>query len=366
MRARRHTARPAIRARLGVQTLEDRTTPTVSSITGNFNGTGIPAGDTVWFSSVAKVSGLGTDPASLHVTGGTVSFTANGTPYTVAVPDTTVTFTQLAVRATTTYSPATGWLVTVPAHFSGNVFVGGTPFLPPGGLPGGIKHVTWRADFAADTAGLKVNWQWAAGVYSSFGDPAGLGVKSVDDSHVDAYPNSDHAGTPEAFKRLVVGGGTGGGGSNFTGSYSPTASFVPDVSAPPPPPPATGAASLSGTLYQDASDPGSEWLHWIDAGDLPLEGVEVDLRDAAGNLLDITYSAADGTYSFTGLAAGTYTVEMGVPPWGSVLMFPEVGGVVAGTHDGMPEGTWQGITDIQLGAGDAGTGYNMGVWLSGT
>ena len=52
------------RSRLALEPLEDRTTPTVSSITSNFNGTAIPAGDYLWFSSVAKVSGLGNTPAA--------------------------------------------------------------------------------------------------------------------------------------------------------------------------------------------------------------------------------------------------------------------------------------------------------------
>ena len=51
-----------------------------------------------------------------------------------------------------------------------------------------------------------------------------LGVKPVDDNQASQYKNSDHAGTPENFKAYVIGGATGGGGSNFTGSYSGTGS----------------------------------------------------------------------------------------------------------------------------------------------
>ena len=38
--------------------------------------------------------------------------------------------------------------------------------------------------------------------------------------------NGDHAGTPEAkaFQQCVTGGARGGGGSNFTGSWSGTVS----------------------------------------------------------------------------------------------------------------------------------------------
>jgi len=52
-------------------------------------------------------------------------------------------------------------------------------------------------------------------------------------SSASIYKNSDHAGTPENFKTFVVGGATGGGGSNFTGSYSATGScaLAPDGSS---------------------------------------------------------------------------------------------------------------------------------------
>lgn len=67
--------------------------------------------------------------------------------------------------------------------------------------------------------------QWGASVYTSFDtDYNALGVKPVDDNKASEYKNSDHAGTPENFKPFVTGGATGGGGSNYTGSYSATGS----------------------------------------------------------------------------------------------------------------------------------------------
>jgi hypothetical protein len=341
--------------------LEDRTTPTATAVTGNFNGTALAAGDNLWFSSVGKVSGLGTTPTTLHVTSGTISFTAGGTAYTVAVPDATITFTQLATQATTTYTSGGGWQVTAPTRFSGNVFLGGVPVPLPAGLPGGVKNVTWAADVSADTGGLKVNWQWAAGAYTSFGDPAGLGVKTVDDGRLDAYSNSDHAGTPEAFKRFVVGGATGGGGSNFTGSYSATKAVFPDLTAPP-----TGLASLSGTVYLDTSAPGTEGFHVIDPADAPLAGAIVTLRDGNGNLVASLTTGDDGTFSFGNLAAGTYSVDVRITGINAVSMFPDIGGVASGTPDGNVDSSWMVITDIQLGAGEAGTGYHFGVWQSGS
>jgi hypothetical protein len=50
------------------------------------------------------------------------------------------------------------------------------------------------------------------------------GAKPVDDKVQNPYLNADHAGTPENFKSYVIGGATGGGGSNYTGGYSGTVS----------------------------------------------------------------------------------------------------------------------------------------------
>ena len=54
---------------------------------------------------------------------------------------------------------------------------------------------------------------------------------NIKPTHSDAciIVNGDHAGTPEsaALKKSVTGGARGGGGSNFTGSYSATGHVVP-------------------------------------------------------------------------------------------------------------------------------------------
>ena len=75
---------------------------------------------------------------------------------------------------------------------------------------------------------MRVQWKWAAAVYTNFNaDYNLLGVKPVDDNKKNPYLNSDHAGTPENFKPYVIGGATGGGGSNYTGGLSGTAAVGP-------------------------------------------------------------------------------------------------------------------------------------------
>ena len=202
-----------------------------TSITSNFNGTRIFPGDFIWFNSVLKVQGLGSDPVTVGFTG-SISFTVNGTPYVVPVPSAIINFVPGLNVATTVFCNGQ-WVTTVPlSGLAGNVFLDGVALQAPtpGGFPGGIHEVTWQGTFFSLTPGLKIQWQWAAAVYrkADFSDDYNaLGVKPVDDNQASVYKNSDHAGTPENFRPYVRGGARGGGGSNFTGSYSGTGSSIP-------------------------------------------------------------------------------------------------------------------------------------------
>ncbi len=348
---RRTPYRPDTRWRPSLLPLEDRSVPsTLSSITGNFNGTRIPAGDDIWFSSVAKVSGIGSSPVTLHVTDQAITFTANGTPYTVDVPDTDLTLTPGATSAATTF--AGGWHTSAPASFSGNVFLGGAVFEAVGGLPSGIKNVTWTASFYADTAGLTVNWQWAAAVYTQFStDGSALNVKPVDDNKLSLIKNSDHAGTPESFKAFVVGGATGGGGSNWTGSYSATKSVKPDVGVAPA---ASISTSISGYVYADYNGNGLR-----DATDGGFSGMTVTLTgiDSHGNAVFLTTTTdAYGYYSFAGLSGGTYSLSL--THGTSFLMTGVNPGKVNGLTDGIVVG--ESLGSIVLNDGDLGIEYNFG------
>jgi len=203
----------------------------ICSISSNFNGTAIPVGDWIWFTSVLKVHGLGSAPVTIGFIG-SIQFSANGTQYVGPVPSALVTFSPFVTVATTVFSNGL-WVTTVPlSGLAGNVFFDGFAVQAPmpSGFPGGIQPVTWQGTFFSLTPGITVQWQWAAAVYanSAFGaDYNQLGVKPVDDNKASVYQNSDHAGSPEYFKSYVVGGARGGGGSNFTGSYSGTDSCIP-------------------------------------------------------------------------------------------------------------------------------------------
>jgi uncharacterized repeat protein (TIGR01451 family) len=78
----------------------------------------------------------------------------------------------------------------------------------------------------------------------------------------------------------------------------------------------TGSGSIGDTVYFDKNGNGSQ-----DAGEPGIPGVTVELLDNTGKVLATKVTDANGAYSFTGLAAGGYSVRVATSPsdQGSVL-----------------------------------------------
>jgi len=196
---------------------------TFTEITSGFNGNRIDAGNYIWFNSVMKLtSPVPSGGLVVDFTGQTITISSSAGSSTIMLPDSEIDFSTSATTATTMLT-GTGWLTTVPASFGDNVFLSGVAYQPPGGLTGG-SVATWSGEVTSNSP-MSMNWQWGAAVYTSFDniDYNNDGIKPVHSTSLDAYHNGDQAGTPENYKSFVVGGATGGGGSNWTGSYSGTA-----------------------------------------------------------------------------------------------------------------------------------------------
>ena len=107
-------------------------------------------------------------------------------------------------------------------------------------------------------------------------------------------------------------------------------------------------ASLSGYVYLDPGNSGSRT-----AGDMGMGGVTVNLiATQGGGSNQSTTTGSDGSYSFSGLKAGTYEIRETPPPKfldGSATPGSLGGGSSANT-----------ISGIQVGAGQQGTGYDFG------
>jgi len=200
-----------------------------SSIPSQFNRTPIAGGNCIWFNSVINPNRIGPGPTTIVVENQSVQFTANGHPFTVSVPRAVITFDPNVTTATTTFDTVGNqWVTEVPLNFNRNVFMAGAMFPVAGGLPGRIQPVTWSGSFSSDAARVRVDWEWAAAVYSKCDTGlAALGIKPVDGKARNPYRNSDDAGTPEGIKGFVVGGASGDGRPNYTGSSSSTESVRP-------------------------------------------------------------------------------------------------------------------------------------------
>jgi serine protease AprX len=202
----------------------------LSSVTAaDFNSTAIPAGRTVWFNSVVKVDGRDSRPATVTMTLGSIEAVVYGTPVSLALPNSRVIFDATVSMASTTYDAENAiWETRVPVNYTGNVFLTGLAVPLTTNVPGSIKDVTWKVHFSSDTPDLSAEWKWSAAVYSNFAsDMNALGVKPIDGDKLNPYANNDHAGAPENFKAALVSGARGGGGSNYTGSYSSNKSLLP-------------------------------------------------------------------------------------------------------------------------------------------
>jgi hypothetical protein len=304
---------------------------TTSSISANFNGTAITSGDTIWFSSVLKPSGLGVNPVTIFVRKSTIQFTANGTSYNVPVPDANITFNPSVTISTISFDATKNlWQVTVPSSgLAGNTFLDSAQFVvPSGGLPGGIHSVIWQANFSTDVSGVSMQWQWAAAVYNSFNpNYASLGVKPVDDTKASQYQNSDHAGTPESYKTYVIGGASGGGGSNYTGSYSGTVSLPVPVVQPPSANaggPYSGyvsrAISFDGSASSDASDYSLNYSWNFGDGTTGTGATAAHTYSSAGTF-NVSLTVDDGR-NVTGSSTTLATIAMPPPPTITATLSP--------------------------------------------
>jgi len=203
----------------------------------NFNGTPVAGSSYIWFNANFSAKGIPSTGATILFRNSTISFTADQ-PYVLNVPSAEVTFDPNALCASTTFDTATNtWKTTVPLAGNDEIFLAGLAFPIPAtfALVGGRVQgsVVWNGGFTSETAGISVSWKWGAAVYTVFSTNYNkLGVKPTHQLSC-LYYNSDHAGTPEgiddsgmSYKSFVTGGARGGGGSNWTGSWSGTVTEV--------------------------------------------------------------------------------------------------------------------------------------------
>jgi hypothetical protein len=199
----------------------------------NFNGTFVPAGSFLWFNANFTAHNVPSNGVTIDFTNGNISFTAGGIPYSIPVPNAKITFSSSATCTSTTFdSGSNTWMTTVPISGDDEIFLTGVAWpVPVGGLPGGANPVNFSGTYSSESnaPGLSIQMKWSAAAYSSFTtDYNALQIKAGHQTGC-GQSNGDHAGTPEGvdntntpWKSFLIGGPRGGGGSNFTGSWSGT------------------------------------------------------------------------------------------------------------------------------------------------
>jgi len=229
-----------------------------SSLTSNFNGTTIPAGRYIWFNSSFDPGplGSGTDPVTINITNGIITFTANNVPYTLNVPNARIRFDATATTASTQFIN-NQWETVVPRAYSLDVFMTGLSYLVPVNFPGNYTNVKWTTNITIDKPGISLAWRWAAAVYTTFAGHSGVNVKPIDGSTQNSYANSDRASSPENFKSFVVDGAKGTGGTNYTGSFSSVTTVTCTPNSPPPAPTVTVVNNCGNSVLTAGSFSGS-------------------------------------------------------------------------------------------------------------
>jgi hypothetical protein len=231
------------------------TTTGTGAISANFNSTTVNGA--LWVNAVGSIANNPNPNGTsiLRFNSQKVTLTNNGTTLTYALPSSVVTISNKVSTPTTTYNSQTNtWMVNVPASYTGNFFIGGMPI--QGTFSGGLQNVVYNGSFSTDTAGLTVNWQWAAAGYSNLSNNLNaLGVSTL----------NGVAGVPSNFTQMLTGGGTSTGGTNYTGSYSISNTEVPSVqtvtassTTPSSTYPTSGqGGAYNGNTYPTSGSPGS-------------------------------------------------------------------------------------------------------------
>jgi hypothetical protein len=212
-------------------------------ITYNLSENSRNAGEIVWFNSHFKLQGnLPTSDFTVQVLNGTIQFGSS----TLTVPNAMITFSSSATCASAKFDTTSNqWETTIPLSAAGHtdeIFAAGLAYVLPVSFPQNVQGVTWTANFTASVQSLQIQWQWGAANYLSndnkgdvfpmSGGAPDYNAMMVDPGHnvttCAGYNHGDHGGTPEniTVKALVTSGGSGGGGSNWTGSWSSTQSLV--------------------------------------------------------------------------------------------------------------------------------------------
>jgi len=194
--------------------------PSGTAIAGSpvsWNGFNAPAGSVVWINAHIHGShGIPTNAiTTVDFTG--VTLVVDGVTY--AIPNGQIVFNPAASTPTTVVNADGSWTTTVSPTFSDDIFFDGQAVPVDANLENG-GHGNTSSTFSfttnASASGLSFQWQWSAAVYTSWPGNAAANIEPV---HANLQAGAPQNGAVQAD---LIQGPRGGGGSNFTGSWSGT------------------------------------------------------------------------------------------------------------------------------------------------
>jgi hypothetical protein len=193
-----------------------------NAICGTFNSLN-PGSGWLWLN--AHISGNPGSNCTVTCQNASVTLACtDGKTYTFPVPNGTVNFSSTCTVATNWFD-GTNWHTTLPCIGDNGIFAQGCA-IPWQSDFANCKSVCWTAVFSCSTPGFNCNWQWGAACYSDTQPACGsIAPKACLQTSCPGgqyYSSSDQCGTPENHKPYCIGGGTGSGGNNCTGSWAGT------------------------------------------------------------------------------------------------------------------------------------------------
>ena len=256
---------------------------------------------TMWVNVHTKLSSsdLAINGDFLLFTGGSVSF--GGTPPAYATPavltapipdgkiiaDNTVT-----VPITNFDSPTNTWITRVPLGYSSSdIFITAGAITSATGFTTAYKPSAIKGQFYSNiTPALTSAWFYGLAAYRPTFTYSDVGAPG----NVTSVGGGIKAGTPQNQIAGLVQGGSGGGGSNYTGSYSSTDNFTACVGSPCVIPTATVTQPTctlpTGTIVVTAPAPAANVTYTLTGTNPVVAGV------------------TQATTTFAGLAPGVYNV----------------------------------------------------------
>jgi hypothetical protein len=193
--------------------------PSGTAIPGSpvsWNGFTAPAGSVVWINAHLDAKNVPNNTiTTVDFTG--VTLQVNTTAY--SLPNGQVVFNPAVQTPSTVVNADGSWTTTVNSNFNNDIFfVGGAIPVDLNMENGGNGNTNSTLSFSTNSSDstFQFQWQWGAAVYTSWPGNAAADIEPV---HA-----QQQAGAPLnlAVEADLIQGPRGGGGSNFTGSWSGT------------------------------------------------------------------------------------------------------------------------------------------------